>query len=31
MKVIRWFGRYLKRVLRALLNMKCGDDCKGKA
>jgi hypothetical protein len=31
MKVIKWFGRYLKRIVCAVLNMKCGVDCNCKA
>ena len=31
MRVIRWVGRYLKRVACALLNIKCGADSNSKA
>ena len=31
MKVIKWFGRYLKRIACAVLNIKCGPDCNCKA
>jgi len=31
MKIVKWFGRYLKRIACAILNIKCGADCNCKA
>ena len=31
MRVLKWFGRYLKRIVCAILNIKCGADCNCKA
>ena len=31
MRVVKWLWRYFKRIICAILNVKCGADCNCKA